>query len=77
LLKSLALPSAGALRSKPGGRQVLVADDERDYDDSKFAYMDDDAGRWSITYLGEFYPLEFINQGKMDAEELVYHPHVE
>jgi hypothetical protein len=51
-----------------------AAEDEGD----EFAYTDDDAARWLITYLGESFPCEFvksaqaldmpIHQGKMDAE---------
>jgi hypothetical protein len=57
--------------------EELVADDEQE-DDDEFAYTDDDAARWLITYLGDNYPKEFvklaqaldmpIHQGKMDAE---------
>jgi hypothetical protein len=46
-------------------------------DDDDFAFNDDDAARWLITYLGECFPSEFvksaqaldmpIHQGKMDA----------
>jgi hypothetical protein len=48
-----------------------------DDDDDEFAFTDDDAARWLITYLGECFPSEFvksaqaldmpIHQGKMDA----------
>ena len=59
--------------------EELVADDDRGVDDdSEFAYTDDDAARWLITYLGDYFPTEFvksaqaldmpIHQGKMDAE---------
>jgi hypothetical protein len=58
--------------------EELVADNEKqEDDDNEFAYTDDDAARWLITYLGECYPKEFvksvqaldmsIHQGKMDA----------
>jgi hypothetical protein len=57
--------------------EELVADDEREEDD-EFAYTDNNAARWLITYLGESYPSEFIksaqaldmpiHQGKMTAE---------
>ncbi len=59
--------------------EELVTDDERqqEEDDNKFAYTDDDAARWLITYLGKCYPCEFvksahaldmpIHQGKMDS----------
>jgi hypothetical protein len=56
--------------------EELVADVEREED--KFAYTDDDAARWLITYLSESYPGEFvksaqaldmpIHQGKIDME---------
>jgi hypothetical protein len=57
----------------------LVADNEKqEDDDDEFAYIDDDAARWLITYRGECYPKEFIksaqaldmpiHQGKMDTE---------
>jgi hypothetical protein len=60
-------------------KEGLVADDEtREDEDDEFAYTDDDAARWLITYLGDYYPSEFvksaqaldmpIHQGKMDAE---------
>jgi hypothetical protein len=39
--------------------EEVVADAEREEDD-KLAYMDDDAARWLITYLGESYPSEFV-----------------
>ena len=59
--------------------EELVADDEKqEEDDDQFAYADDDAARWLITYLGDCYPKKFvksaqaldmpIHQGKMDAE---------
>jgi hypothetical protein len=59
--------------------EELVADNEKqEDDDDEFAYTDDDAARWLITYLGKCYPKEFvklaqaldmpIHQGKMDAE---------
>jgi hypothetical protein len=59
--------------------EELVADNEKqEDDDDEFAYTDDDAARWLITYLRECYPKEFvksaqaldmpIHQGKMDAE---------
>jgi hypothetical protein len=59
--------------------EELVADDGRaEEDDDEFAFTDDDAARWLITYLGDSYPKEFvksaqaldmpIHQGKMDAE---------
>jgi hypothetical protein len=60
--------------------EELVADNEKQEDDDneEFAYTDDDAARWLITYLGDCYPKEFIksaqaldmpvHQGKMDAE---------
>jgi hypothetical protein len=57
--------------------EELVINDKRKQD-NEFAFTDDDAVRWLITYLGECYPLEFvksaqaldmpIHQGKMDAE---------
>jgi hypothetical protein len=57
--------------------EELVADDEQE-DNDEFAYTDDDAARWLITYLRDCYPKEFvksaqaldmpIHQGKMDAE---------
>jgi hypothetical protein len=58
-----------------------LVDDDRIVDDvdEEYAYSDDDAARWLITYLGECFPCEFlfklvqaldmsIYQGKMDAE---------
>jgi hypothetical protein len=59
--------------------EELVADNERqEEEDDEFAYTDNDAARWLITYLGDCYPKEFvklaqaldmpIHQGKMDAE---------
>jgi hypothetical protein len=57
--------------------EELVIDDEREDDDDEFAYTDDDAARWLITYLAESYPKQLvqsakaldmpIHQGKMDA----------
>jgi hypothetical protein len=42
----------------------LVADDERQEDDDKFAYTDDDAARWLIACLGDCYPKEFVKSAK-------------
>jgi hypothetical protein len=58
---------------------LLVNDDDvTDPDDEETAYTDNDAARWLLTYLGEYFPSEFvksaqaldmpIHQGKMDAE---------
>jgi hypothetical protein len=59
--------------------EELVVDDEieQDDDDDEFAFINDDAARWLITSLGDYYPTEFvksaqaldmpIHQGKMDA----------
>jgi hypothetical protein len=62
-------------------KKELVVDDEIEEDndnDDEFAYTDDDAARWLISYLGDFFPSEFvksaqalnmpIHQGKMDVE---------
>jgi myosin heavy subunit len=60
-------------------KEELVDDDKIvDDTDEEYAYSDDDAARWLITYLGECFPCEFvksaqaldmpIHQGKMDAE---------
>jgi hypothetical protein len=41
--------------------EELVADNEKqEDDDDEFAYTDDDAARWLITFLGESYPKEFV-----------------
>jgi hypothetical protein len=52
--------------------------DDDDNDNNEIAYTDDDAARWLITYLGDYFPKEFvksaqaldmpIHQGKMGAE---------
>lgn len=54
---------------------LLVNDEE---DEEEVAYTNNDAARWLLTHLGEWYPSEFvqsaqaldmpIHQGKMDAE---------
>ena len=53
-------------------------DNDNGMDDDEVAYTNDDAARWLITYLGDYFPKEFvksaqaldmpIHQGKMDAE---------
>jgi hypothetical protein len=57
---------------------VEMVDEEGEDEDEEYAYKDDDAARWLLTYLGESFPSEFvksaqalhmpIHQGKMDAE---------
>jgi hypothetical protein len=57
---------------------VAGVDEEKQEVDQVFAYSDDNAARWSTTYLGECYPSKFvksaqpldmpIHQGKMHVE---------
>jgi hypothetical protein len=58
---------------------LLVNDDDAtDPDDEETAYTYNDAARWLLTYLGGYFPSEFvkssqaldmpIHQGKVDAE---------
>jgi hypothetical protein len=45
--------------------EELVANDEKqEEDDDEFAYTDDDAARWLITYLGDCYPKEFVKSAQ-------------
>jgi hypothetical protein len=66
-------------RYKKKEEELLVIEQQAAEDEGdEFAYTDDDAARWLITYLGESFPCEFvksaqaldmpIHQGKMDAE---------
>jgi hypothetical protein len=58
--------------------ELLVNDGDDKEDHDEIAYKDDDAARWLITYLGEWFPSEFvksaqaldmpIHKGKMAAE---------
>jgi hypothetical protein len=59
-------------------KDLLVGDDdEDDEEDNEIAHMNDDAARWHLTHLGEFFPAEFVksaqaldmpvHRGKMDA----------
>ena len=53
-------------------------DNDNELNDGEVAYTNDDAARWLITYLGNFFQKEFvklaqtldmpIHQGKFDAE---------
>jgi hypothetical protein len=45
---------------------VVVEDkiEQDDDDDDKFAFIDDDAVRWLITYLGEYYPRELVKSAQ-------------
>jgi hypothetical protein len=59
-------------------KEDLLVDDRNDNDDDEIACTNDDAARWLITYLGDFFPKEFVksaqashmpvHQGKMNAE---------
>jgi hypothetical protein len=59
-------------------KDLLVGDgDEEDEEDNEIAHTNDNAARWLLTYLGEFFPAEFvksaqaldmpIHRGKVDA----------